>query len=634
LLERGEMRKVLFFAFGLSALYACLCQPLPAQAQQAQVEVKREILALYDSTQEGTDANRTRIHRYAELPLNHQGFVVDFRDIREGLPDLDRIEHYRAVLTWFSGPVSDPDSYLAWAARVTRKNIRYIILGDLGAAVGPSSIAAINELLRMAGLRHTGNYITSTALTRVAQRDERLMEFECKLDPDLPAFPEIAVATPATRAGLTLQTPRSEGGREAVPVAVGPKGGYAATNYEFCHPQSPLYQGRWLVNPFAFFRGALGADEFPVPDITTVSGRRIYFSLLTGEGWNRTTKVEPFSSSGTTAAAVVLHELIQRFDSLPVTLDLKEGELPKSGRSAREARQIVQDAASVPVVELAKSPFATPASQLDAVHPSISNLSPMTSHGARPMVNAALNHETIDSVADPFFQNGLASLAQAITNTETPRRLKPFNLTYPASVGEYPAPVKFLKHLMQEAANGAFAPVAGGQYAAIVQGFLSARIDRIGSRSWRISNRGALQTVRFDDAGSVLMKSSSGVLGQRRVGNSLYVALDEAVEPAIVAIGPRTQPAPDQLSFEDSRWLVTNFSNGNNAISFEASGYGKGEFSWSGALPGRYVITATRSGHELWRDNVEAGEDGWLRFAVSIEAIAPVKIDILHRPFE
>jgi hypothetical protein len=80
LLERGEMRKVLFFAFGLSALCACLCQPVPVQAQQAQAEVKREILALYDSAQEGTDANRTRIHRYAELPLNHEGFVVDFRD--------------------------------------------------------------------------------------------------------------------------------------------------------------------------------------------------------------------------------------------------------------------------------------------------------------------------------------------------------------------------------------------------------------------------------------------------------------------------------------------------------------------------------------------------------------------------
>src|ERR1700760_2109803 len=137
------MRKLLFLAFGLSALFAGYCRTVPAQAEQAPAEVKREILALYDSAQEGPDANLTRIHRYAELPLNHEGFAVDLHDIRQGLPDLARLERYRAVLTWFSAPVSDPDSYLAWATRATRKNIRYIILGEVGALVEPSSIAAI-----------------------------------------------------------------------------------------------------------------------------------------------------------------------------------------------------------------------------------------------------------------------------------------------------------------------------------------------------------------------------------------------------------------------------------------------------------------------------------------------------------
>ena len=68
--------------------------------------------------------------------------------------------------------------------------------------------ATDDELLRMAGLRHTGEFITSTAASSIVRKDERLLEFECKLDPDLPPYPEIAVALPGTRAGLTLRGQR------------------------------------------------------------------------------------------------------------------------------------------------------------------------------------------------------------------------------------------------------------------------------------------------------------------------------------------------------------------------------------------------------------------------------------------
>ena len=122
---------------------------------------KREILALYDGAQEG-EADFTRIYRFAEMPLNHLGFILRFHDIRTKLPAPAEIERYRGVLTWFAGSVSDGSAYLAWANRVSRMNVRYVILGDVGVAINPANILAVNQLLALAGVRHAGEYVSPT----------------------------------------------------------------------------------------------------------------------------------------------------------------------------------------------------------------------------------------------------------------------------------------------------------------------------------------------------------------------------------------------------------------------------------------------------------------------------------------
>ena len=117
------------FALSLAAIQAASCSVSPSLAQEAGL-VKREILALYDSAQE-SDVDLTRIHRFAEMPLNHLGFILRFHDIRGKLPEAAEVERYRGVLTWFVGPVSDSNSYLAWAGQVSRMDVRYVILGML-----------------------------------------------------------------------------------------------------------------------------------------------------------------------------------------------------------------------------------------------------------------------------------------------------------------------------------------------------------------------------------------------------------------------------------------------------------------------------------------------------------------------
>jgi hypothetical protein len=621
-------RRITSLVRAVILLQAAGCGIATALAQEP-IPVKREILALYDGAQEG-DADLTRIHRFAEMPLNYLGFILRLHDIRTKLPDPAEMERYRGVLTWFVGSVADSNAYLAWASQVSRMDVRYVILGDIGIVIHSANILAVNRLLDLAGVHHTGDYVGPTLGTRVLQKDPSLIEFECRLDPVLSDYPVITVNRRATRTGLMLETPSDDGRRKTVLVAIGERGAYAALNYEFCHQRSPLYQGKWLIDPFALFRAAFGSDDQPIPDTTTASGNRLYFSTLDSEGWTRSSKIEGFSDTPVIAGEVVLHELIEPFNGLPTTVHLQNNEFAEPGRNGRQMGLAPQRLLAIGNIDLSKRFLRATFSRFDPEYPSISNLSPLIGAGSDHLINEPMSDDRSYSQGAPIGESGFSGFKATVTNTESPRRLKPFNLNYHAYAGENPALLRSVKERLREASLAALTPVSANRYAAIVDGFFRARVDRIGSASWRISNRGELQTVRFDAAEGreVDFQSSVGVIGQKRNGATIYIALDEAIDPAVVVLAPATfsRTAYRGLALVESRWLVRHVVKSDCALSFEAQGYGEGSFTWSDANSGRYTITVERAGHEVWRQTAEADGSGTVKFVLPISAIDPVTV--------
>ncbi len=610
---------------GLAAA-ALACATLPARAREP-TPVKREILALYDGSQEG-QADFTRIHRFAELPLNHLGLILRFRDVRDDLPEAGELARYLGVLTWFAGPIPHGDAYLAWAKRAAQRPLRFVILGDVGIAIDSANLSSVNQLLASAGVRHTGEYVSPTLGVRVTQRDPSLIEFECRLGPVLPDYPITRPAAGIARAAVTLETPSYRGARIAVPVAIGANGGYAGWNFEMCHQRPPLYQSRWLINPFDFFRAAFACAGEPVPDTTTASGNRLYFSILDSEGLTRQSKIEAFED--TPAGEVDLGELIKPFPDLPTNLDLHGDELTKAERPGSAAQTLLRKILAEPQVQLLRRPMQATLSRYDFAYPSIANLSPLLSAGPQAYVNKPMSDESAYVGASPVGQNHFPALAATIANTDRPRRLAPLDLNAHAYTGEYPAQLRAVKELLAKAHDSALTPVSANRYAAIVDGFFSARVDRIGDSIWRISGRGALQTVRFDDSGGLEVddSSSEGVIGARKIGSTLYVALDEAVEPAIVALAPAATIKSDApLTLVESRWLVRKVKRDRCNLRFEAEGYGDGSFLWTGAS-GRSTISVERAGVPLWRGSAQADEAGRLAFTLPISAVASVAVEV------
>ena len=616
-------------AVALSTIQAVGGDVAAALAQEL-VPVKREIIALYDGAQEG-DAELTRIHRFAEMPLNHLGFILRFHDVRSKLPAPAEMERYRGVLTWFAGAVPNSNVYLAWASQVSRMNLRYVILGDIGIPVDSSNILAVNRLLSVAGVRHTGDYVAPTLGTRVVRKDQSLIEFECGLGPVLPDYPVINANGADPRIGLMLEAPVRDGKRNAVLAAIGERGAYAALNYEFCHQRPPLYQGKWLINPFAFFRAALDGEDEPIPDTTTASGNRLYFSVLENEGWTRSSKIEDYRDGPITAGEVVLSELIEPFHDLPVTV-APQDEVVRSGRSGRQTQLILQRLLANPNVDPLRRRLRATLSRFDSEYPSISNLSPLTAADPDHVINQPISDETAYYEVGRVGENAFSALRETVANTKSPQRLKPFSLGYHAYAGEYPGLLRSVRDHLRMARLAALTPVSANRYAAIVDGFFSARVDRVGIAAWRISNRGELQTVRFDAAEGreVDLQASVGVIGQRRNGTTLYVALDETIEPAVVVLGPpaRSRAASHGLGLVESRWLVRHVVKDECTLRFETQGYGDGSFTWSNAAPGRYMITVDRAGQEVWRQIAEADGAGGLKFVLPVGAIDPVTVRI------
>ena len=510
--------------------------------------------------------------------------------------------------------------------------MRFVILGDVGVAINSANLSTVNQLMALAGVRLVGEYVTLTLGTRVAQENQSLVGFECRPDPVLPDYPIVSPSSSATRVGLMLETPVSDGRRKSVLVSIGEKGAYAALNYEFCHQRPPLYQGQWLINPFTFFSAAFASNDEPVPDTTTASGRRLYFSTLDSEGWSRSSKIEGFRDASATAGEVVFHELIEPFPDLPATVALGAKEAAKSGRRDTQSQTALEKLLATSNVDLLQRGLQTTTSRFDLEYPSISNLSPLISQGADHFINRPISDETAYDNQGPVGENAFSLLEETVKGSNSPRRLKPYNLSYHAYAGEYPAVLRSVKDLLSAARLAPLAPISANRYAAIVDGFFRAHISRVGNSSWQISDRGALQTIRFDaaDGREVDVPSSVGVIGQRREGSSLYVALDEKVEAAMVVIGPAASPPTISrgLALEESRWLVRDVVRGECAVRLEAQGYGAGSFTWSGAAPGRYLIAVNRDKQEIWHGTAEADASGSLSFVLPASAMSPVAVRI------
>ena len=732
----------------------------PAQAFSIEFQgrgVKRTLLALYDGKAEGTPSD-TRIHKMAEMPLNHLGYMLDYHDIRRGFPSLEGIGKYRAILTWFVDDLPDPSAYVAWLDSATQSGMRLVILGEVAPREQLELVPRINTILARIGIKTADNFQELTFKARATFIDPAMIGFERKLDKAIPGFPLISRTTEGTRAHLTIEIPTPIGIASTHPVTTSDMGGYAAQNFTIDHDPNTNRDG-WILNPFNFFRLALGDERFPIPDVTTVSGRRIYFSHIDGDGWNNLTEVDGYRDGQSLSVEVVTKEAIEAFPDLPVSVGLIAGDVQPLLGGTAEGGKWAKRLFALPHVEVAshththpytwqffenydrnvelakirayrpptmplrerltaammrtagkvyanprydpyiagtddlprtylRQPYApeseflgalkisetfappdkraklylwsgntTPFeaaiaatrtagarnlnggdSRLDREYPSVAYVPPLSRVIGKQRqiysVNSNENTYTNDWTG-PF--GGQMMLEHTLRNTDAPRRLKGFNLYYHMYSGEKPASLRAITHFMQMARNAAVVPIEASRYATMADDFFTLEMEQVDLFSWAITRRGAVETVRFDDSEklAVDVAASTGVLGANRHAGSLYVALDPAIQRAVVTLMARPESdIPESAGREgvplatlvEARWRLSNAKSGDCLQSYSAEGFGPGDIVWQSSKGRGFKVRVSRSGTLLSEEVRWADAQGRLTVSLPMTALEPLDI--------
>jgi hypothetical protein len=739
---------VLLFVCTLTLVPTATAQPL---ADEPRAEpVRREILAVYDSREEPRP-DQTRIHRFAEMPLNYFGFVVTYWDVSAGMPGSDRSENLRGIITWLRRP--PPAAFYVWAQQQVSHGVRMVVLGDSGLPSGNTSLADANKLFAEIGFGLSGAAVDITYGTRILHRDE-LIGFERPLDPVLPAFPIVGTFGSDVSSHLILEHHEGNLVLASSVVLTSSRGGYAANGY-FVYEEPGTGRTKWLIDPFAFFQKAFGAEMMPIPDVTTLSGRRAWFSHIDGDGWNNVTYIESYRDKPTIAAGVILRELIAPYPDLPVAVGVIGADIDERYGTPEAARQAARELFALPQVEVATHTYTHPYqwsffenydrrleeriigpdesewkavlgdrmrriarrlfpglvrkggeteakfidddppraysdypfdldqeirgaitaaeemapegkhgtlylwsggaepfegaiartrrlglrnlnggdSRVDPDYPSISYLAPISrAVGAERQIYAGNANDYIYITDGGGRDHGFLHLDATINTTESPRRLKPINIYYHMFAGERAAQLAGVRHHLDAARQAAVTPIAASHYAAIADGFFSTQMTALGESSWLIQNRGALQTVRFDDVAALAVDftRSVGVIGQHRKDNSLYVALDEAYDEVIVALGPDAGESADTSAphLIEGRWTFRDMRRRECGFTVMAKGYGTGQMTWGGLKPGTYHVFVRDSNETVWDDVTEVGDDGRLALTADADAMNPLEIEV------
>lgn len=270
--------------------------------------------------------------------------------------------------------------------------------------------------------------------------------------------------------------------------------------------------------------------------------------------------------------------------------------------------------------------------RFDKEYPSLAWVSPLgrKAGGYQQVFASNSNENTYTDLWTGRF-HGFSFLLRTIENTETPIRLKPFNVYYHMYSGEKQAALNALLDNLNYARSQKLIPIKTSRFSRIVNGFFTTKIDKIGKDRWRFLDRGALQTIRFDKSSmrAVDFSRSSGVIGQKHYQGSLYVYLDEAFKKPIISLKKDTEywhePNSTSPYLVESRWRIWNLERNQKSIKFTTAGYGKGEMLWK--LPYQSIRLVVKRNKEILLDRNETqNKDGMFEFEIPLNALEPLSV--------
>ncbi|RUM59689.1 MAG: polysaccharide deacetylase [Persephonella sp.] len=285
-------------------------------------------------------------HYMAQLILEFYGYIPYMKEINTELPPLDTplVDKYGAIVVWPGVHlVKNPKKFYNWILTRIKEGNKILFVDDFG-------FPLTEEYLKPLGINVEPNKANNDNF-KIIFKDKHLgFESEPFVD-----FGDVAIY-PKGKKSKPLLILENDKGQKTVPIALTDWGGYglygASTYTRFNNTM-------WVVDPLFFFKKAFKINNYPMPDETTLSGNRILYIHIDGDGFIQRLdyNLKKFSSE------VVRDDFIKKY-KWPHSVSIIEGEIAPWGAYPKYPHKKLENIArsifSLPNVEPASHSFSHP----------------------------------------------------------------------------------------------------------------------------------------------------------------------------------------------------------------------------------------------------------------------------------
>lgn len=125
---------------------------------------------------------------------------------------------------------------------------------------------------------------------------------------------------------------------------------------QYLRTEDPIsFKHKWLIDPFAFLAKSLDLPLFPVPDPTTLNGRRVAFSHVDADGFSGQSQLDPKKL----CADVMLEQVFSQTD-FPIAVSVIQAEVDPAVHGSDRLMAVARKIMALPNVEPASHTFSHP----------------------------------------------------------------------------------------------------------------------------------------------------------------------------------------------------------------------------------------------------------------------------------
>lgn len=313
-------------------------------------ELNRRLIALYDKA--GGDSEIiNHIHAHLENSLNYYGYYCDYFDMQN---PPEKTQKYAGIVVWLGGDlIEEPVKLVKWLAKQKKDGKKIIWIGSVPVRDKVKDYSTeVNEIIKKEfGFWFGGEYSSNPLAIKIVEKSD-MFDFERKLNAfTIGSYTAISIDD-KKKPLLTLALKGVE--NSLSPHVFMAEWGFYGDDGKLFFSDGNEKNKRWIANPYEIVKKALDTT-YPIPDVTTVDGKRVAFIHVDGDGILSNSEAKQNATTGEVGYERVFSKYLFK-----TGVSFIAGELDKKLFGSAEALFWAKKILALPHVEAATHTYTHP----------------------------------------------------------------------------------------------------------------------------------------------------------------------------------------------------------------------------------------------------------------------------------